>query len=174
VFRSYDGSNWTMVNTGLTNTNVSSLVISGTNMFAATYDCCVFLSTDNGNSWKAVNAGMPTMDVLSLSISGNTLYAGTETGLWRRSIFDITDISEQVNTLVSHLYPNPGNGVFAIDNTENLHSIIIRNHLGKMVYNTQDLKYGLNEIDLKHLSKGIYYATVLQDDRSYTEKVVIE
>ena len=52
VYRSTNnGANWTSVNTGLTNTTIRSLLISGSNIFAGTQGGGVFKSTDNGASW---------------------------------------------------------------------------------------------------------------------------
>ena len=53
-----NGTSWTAVNTGLTNTYVYALAVSGTNLFAGTYGGGVFLSTNNGTSWTAVNTGL--------------------------------------------------------------------------------------------------------------------
>jgi hypothetical protein len=52
VFLSTDnGTNWTAVNTGLTDLGVLKLASSGTNLFAGTWGG-VYLSTDNGTNWS--------------------------------------------------------------------------------------------------------------------------
>ncbi|MCK7528688.1 MAG: hypothetical protein MZV64_69590 [Ignavibacteriales bacterium] len=58
-----NGTSWTAVNTGLTNTNVRALAVSGTNLFAGTDGGGVFLSTNNGTSWTAVNTGLTNTNV---------------------------------------------------------------------------------------------------------------
>lgn len=62
---------------------IYSLAANGTNLFAATPDSGVFLSTDNGISWAAVNdlseAGGPK-DTYALAIYGMYLFAGCDTG----------------------------------------------------------------------------------------------
>jgi hypothetical protein len=74
VFRSTDnGTNWTAINNGL-DTNVFSLAVSGTNLFAGTDDG-IFLSTNSGTSWTA--AGLTGELVLSLAVSGTNLIAGS-------------------------------------------------------------------------------------------------
>jgi hypothetical protein len=81
VWRSIDdGSNWSQVNTGLSNQLVRSLVISGTNIFAGTQGSGVFLSTNNGDSWTQVNTGLTNLNVYSLVISGTNIFAGTYGG----------------------------------------------------------------------------------------------
>ena len=62
-----NGNSWTAVNNGLTYTGISSLAISGTNIFASG-DSGVFLSTNNGTSWTAVNTGLTNTNVYSLTL----------------------------------------------------------------------------------------------------------
>ena len=84
VFLSTDnGTNWTTVNAGLTNPDILSLVVSGTNLFAGTYPSGVFLSTNNGTNWAAVSLGLPTASVRSLAVfpngvGGTNVLAGTD------------------------------------------------------------------------------------------------
>jgi hypothetical protein len=61
VYKSTDsGASWSAcANTGLTNTNVLSLVISPAKTLYAGTEAGVFTSTDNCNSWAAQNTGLP-------------------------------------------------------------------------------------------------------------------
>lgn len=68
-----NGTNWTAVNAGLTNTFVYSLTLSGSNLFAGTIGDGVFLSTNNGTSWTAVNNGLSNKDVRYLTVGGTNL-----------------------------------------------------------------------------------------------------
>ena len=92
VYLSTDnGSKWTAVNTGLTDSRVRALAAhftpggtGGTYLFAGIEGGGVFLSTDNGASWTAVNTGLTNKDVhalLSCTAPGGTggmyLFAGT-------------------------------------------------------------------------------------------------
>ena len=76
-----NGASWTAVNTGLTNTNVQALAVSGVNLFAGTYGG-VFLSTDNGASWDSVNTGLKNTQVLSLAVIHTNLFSGTSCGVF--------------------------------------------------------------------------------------------
>lgn len=79
VYLSVDnGSSWTQMNNGLTNTMIYSMVIVGTDVFVGTGGKGVFVSSDNGKSWIAVNKGMSNSDVRSLYFYNNNLFAGTE------------------------------------------------------------------------------------------------
>ena len=80
-----DGISWTAVNTGLTNTYVTALAASGTNLFAGTAVTGVdgvFLSTDNGTSWTPVNNGLTNTFVDVLAVFSTNLFAGTYGGVF--------------------------------------------------------------------------------------------
>jgi hypothetical protein len=102
VFLSTDfGTNWAAVNNGLTDTSVSALAISGTNLIAGTahpgWDAGggVFLSTNSGASWTQTN--LQGHGVLSFAVSGSSLFAGA----WLGGVFLSTNNGTswtQVNT----------------------------------------------------------------------------
>ena len=79
-----NGISWTTVNSGLANNTVSSLTVSGGNIFAGTVGSGIFLSTNNGTSWKAVNSGLPftSTNIQSLAGNGSTIFAGTDDGVY--------------------------------------------------------------------------------------------
>lgn len=79
-----NGSNWTAVNTGLTNTTTQSIAINGANVFVCAGGG-VFLSTNNGNNWTAVNTGLTNLNVHSIAFSGTNIFAGTYVALNRAS-----------------------------------------------------------------------------------------
>ena len=66
--------------TSLDTIDVHCLAISGSNIFAGTYNGCVYLSTNNGTSWTQVNAGLT--DIWSFAISGSNIFAGTDDGVF--------------------------------------------------------------------------------------------
>ncbi len=87
VSRSTDnGTSWTQVDSGLTNTNVQALAVSGANLFAGTQWGGVFLSTNDGTTWTAVNAGLTNTLVYCFAFSagggGTNLFAGTGGGVF--------------------------------------------------------------------------------------------
>jgi photosystem II stability/assembly factor-like uncharacterized protein len=88
VFRSTDdGGTWTAVNSGLTDTIVSALAASGTNLFAGT-STGAYLTTNNGAGWTAINTGLPITYVnafaeIGINGSSRILFAGTGKGLFR-------------------------------------------------------------------------------------------
>ncbi|MBI2427923.1 MAG: T9SS type A sorting domain-containing protein [Ignavibacteriales bacterium] len=81
------GTNWITINTGLTNTNASALVISadGTYIFAGTGGSGVFRSLNKGNgaSWIDRSTGLTNLSVHALIANATYMYAGTENGVFR-------------------------------------------------------------------------------------------
>jgi photosystem II stability/assembly factor-like uncharacterized protein len=86
VFLSTDsGASWTASDSGLTNTEIHSLAMSGSNIYAGTAYGGVFLSTNNGSSWALVNSGLTSNAIISnITVNGAYLFAGTEgSGVFR-------------------------------------------------------------------------------------------
>ena len=87
-----DGTSWTAVDSGLTNTSITALISSGTNLFVGTAGGGVFLSTNNGESWIGVSSGLPKYppqywlesqtyrSISALAVSDTNLFAGVDGG----------------------------------------------------------------------------------------------
>jgi hypothetical protein len=76
-----NGSSWTQVNNGLTNTNIQSLAISpngagGTNIFAGTNGSGLFRSTNSGSTWTQVKDGLTDTVISALAVIGTNVFAG--------------------------------------------------------------------------------------------------
>ncbi len=85
VFLSTDsGTTWTPTSIGMTDSNVSSLAVIGSNLFAGT-DNGVFLSTSGGTSWTraGLQNSAPSYIVQCLAVNGANLFAGTSWGVFR-------------------------------------------------------------------------------------------
>ena len=83
----YNGSSWTAINTGLSNTMVTSLLfISGTSLVAGTQGGGVFYTSNNGSSWTSINGtGLTNLQITTLFLDGTTLIAGTNGGIFYSS-----------------------------------------------------------------------------------------
>jgi photosystem II stability/assembly factor-like uncharacterized protein len=68
-------------------TTLTSLAVSGSNLFAGTTVGGVYLSTDNGTSWTAINSGLTTNYVTALATAGTDVFAGT----YENGVFVSTD-----------------------------------------------------------------------------------
>jgi len=87
-YSSNNGTKWDHINTGLTKTNMLSLAVAGTNIFAGSDSGGVYLSTDSGATWAS--SLQITNPVLSLAefkngTPGSTIFAGSENvgGIYR-------------------------------------------------------------------------------------------
>ncbi|MHB9012364.1 MAG: T9SS type A sorting domain-containing protein [Ignavibacteriaceae bacterium] len=100
VYRSTNnGTSWTEVDSGLTNTyygifgtptvNIFTITsgTGGTNIFAGTSGDGVFRSTNNGTSWSQVNTGLADSEITAFAVSpngagGTNIFAGTYSGVF--------------------------------------------------------------------------------------------
>jgi ligand-binding sensor domain-containing protein len=79
---SNNGVSWEPVKDTLTNTDLLSLMINGTNIFAGTVRG-VFLSTNKGTNWKKVNNGISEhYSIRSLVCNESNIFAGTDSGVF--------------------------------------------------------------------------------------------
>jgi photosystem II stability/assembly factor-like uncharacterized protein len=80
VFISQDeGLTWSQINNGLTNTNVRSILVKGSKLFAGT-EGGVFVSLNNGANWSSVNNGLISHEVFCLIAKDSSIYAATRGG----------------------------------------------------------------------------------------------
>lgn len=81
VYMTMDYSSWMALNTGLTNVNVTSLAIKGSNVYAGTDGGGIFKSGFMGPSWTAVNTGLTDLSITALYSSGIWVVAGYKGGV---------------------------------------------------------------------------------------------
>ncbi len=80
-----NGTNWTAVNNGLPDYPiVTSIVSSGSNIFAVVTYHGVYISSDKGANWTSANNGLPINIECLLAKDGN-IFAGTENGIYLSS-----------------------------------------------------------------------------------------
>ncbi len=89
-----NGTSWTQVTAGITNTDIDALVstpalgVAGsTDLFAGIYYGGVYLSTNNGTSWTQSNAGLMDTYINALAVipngtDGTNFFAGTNDGVF--------------------------------------------------------------------------------------------
>jgi len=165
VFYSTDnGANWTAANNGIpSNTLVSSITSSGTNIFAGTHSG-VYLSTDDGISWTAVNNGLSNTFISELTIIGSDIYAGiTHGGVWKAALSDFNLITS-TESLKDHgieIYPGIVKDKMSISSPElqNNARISIYNLYGKVVYSSS-ISGSFTEIDMNSYIPGVYIVKI--------------
>jgi len=150
VFISSDnGSNWNVVNNGLTKIVVYAMVTKGSNIFAGTKFGGIFLSTNNGVNWTSINSDFSD-HVLSLGVNDDYLFAGIAGGgrIFRRPLSEIlTSLEPIFNGLPSEFkleqnFPNPFNSSCAIK-----YSIPKSSQVTLKIYNTlgEEIEILVNE-----------------------------
>ncbi len=174
VFRSTDsGTSWTVENTGLTDTTVTALMASGTNLFAGTRNGGVFLTTNNGASWTnvgfdSVGAIGPDVGITGFAIIGSDLYTATgidesnnvAAGVWRRPLSEmipaqstVTEVpSSSINESIS-AFPNPATNIITISSSAGPFSIL--DPLGR----SYEVKQSGNTLDVSALPSGVYFVS---------------
>ena len=58
-------------------TTLTSLAVSGSDLFAGTTVGGVYVSTDNASTWTAINSGLTTNYVTAIAATGSNVFAGT-------------------------------------------------------------------------------------------------
>ena len=82
--------------------------------------------------------------------------------------------SENTDEIIS-VYPNPTNGSFNINVTENMLSsnMKVTDVTGRVVYNTTINSLNTT-IDLSAADKGVYLITLVKDSKEITQKIIVE
>lgn len=102
-FIHHSDAQWQQTNGPSGGGTIYSLAISGTNIFAGTWQGGVFLSTNNGNSWTAMNNGLTYHSVLALAISDTNIFVGTFGGGVFLSTNNGNNWTAMNNGLTNHL-----------------------------------------------------------------------
>lgn len=81
--------------------------------------------------------------------------------------------TNEINKIITQVYPNPNDGTFTVNSTSNMSYIQITNILGEVVF-SQNVKGNSVPITLNNLAKGIYYYSMnTLDDKTITGKISI-
>jgi photosystem II stability/assembly factor-like uncharacterized protein len=89
-----NGATWIPIDSGLPlTTYISSLALSGPNLFAGTGNANlaghqtggigIYFSSNNGINWTPVNTGLLDYNIISLAAKGVNVFAGTYSGIYR-------------------------------------------------------------------------------------------
>jgi len=79
-FSTNNGFNWSKTDSGLTNADIRSFSVIGSNLFVGTFGGGVFVSSNNGLNWRDINTGLSNKQITTLIAVGTNLYAGTANG----------------------------------------------------------------------------------------------
>jgi len=137
-----NGSNWDSLTSML---DCRAICISGSNIFANSWENGLYFSSDNGQSWNTINNGLAYQHIMTLEIAGSNLFVGTEsngvfltsnsgnnwsattTGLTCNFIRIIRKIGTIVITGTTYgAYNTTNNGLNWIKNNNGLKGLVIR------------------------------------------------
>jgi len=179
-----EGTSWSQIT--LDGTTVYSMAASGSNVFAGTYQKGIFLSKNNGVDWNEINQGLPAgITVKAIQVKDGFVYAGTEQGVYRRLMTEITgveNISSEVPEKYSlhQNYPNPFNPSTIISYsipTKSVVSLKIYDLLGKeittLVNREHEAGVFQTKFDATELSSGIYFYKLNTNHYSETKKMTL-
>jgi Leucine-rich repeat (LRR) protein len=149
---------------------------SSSNNIYQWYKYGVSIPNANGNTYLKSNllhsdAGSYTCTITNTSVPGLTIYQRPVKLL----VSTITDVDE-INSPGFKVYPNPTGGIIYIETSRNFSSdtkIEVIDIYGKIV-SLKDWMEGIKqELNLMHLSKGMYFLRVQNKNSRYFQKVVI-
>lgn len=183
------GNNWNSA--GLPQSDILSLAVSGTDIFAGTSYEGIFFTNNYGTTWISKNQGFPQPPgVYAMIIANNYIflsyyYSGNSGPIYRRLYSEIIGINNNTAELpetfsLQQNYPNPFNSsttiMYKIPKTCFV-IIIVFDALGREVETLVNEKQnaGVYEVTLNasQYSSGMYYYKLTADNFSETKKMSI-
>ena len=143
---------------GDNDTQITSLNVSGTGFYISGFTACESNIATQGSLLSTfVEPPGPEYD------TGNSFLVR----------FDTNQLATNENELESiSLFPNQNQGSFRISNLENNSTVAVFDAVGKKLYESPVLNNA--EINLKNVSKGIYFVKVKSGGKVYkTEKMIV-
>ncbi len=86
-------------------------------------------------------------------------------------------IKKDTQTLKAEIYPNPVSSILSIefyDEVTNSVDIELCNVLGKVVFKTQSSAEQIINLDLGHLTKGVYFLKINTENQHFSSKLLKE
>jgi len=109
---------------------------------------------------------------ISADMMGNLFVADQFNHKIRRISNPTAGITELPNAVQSIVYPNPATDVFFIE-LKATSKVTVTNSLGQIIIE-QSMNAGKQSISLQNYAKGIYFVSVLQNEKTQTIKLVKE
>ena len=102
--------------------------------------------------------------------------AGSANATYVARWFSGTGMNENNSALNFSVYPNPSNGNFTISSEEDINAIEIYNAIGEIISPLSLERGAAGEviINLSEASKGIYFVWIIANDKTTTQRIVID
>jgi len=186
------GTNWILLNNGLSSLNIQSLTFSGSYLFAGTNEG-IYLSVNNGTNWLRKNQGFNFNPIIHTIYSkDNFIFCGAGgRSVWRRSLSEIIEVKNTSSVVpdkfsLSQNYPNPFNPTTNIKYqiTNNLLvTIKVFDILGKEIETLVNEKLNAGEYEVQfpndqlanvQLPSGFYfYSLFVEGNLIDTKKMIL-
>ncbi len=130
----------------------------------------VWLS-DTCNS-PAIDAGNPADNCSNEPASGNRINQGAFGNTFQASY---TNKNDELHRNEINIYPNPSNGIFyvKIKNINEDYVLRIQSTTGKIIFDKKIHGQGYQKIILKDVSSGVYFLTVIFNDKTIKYRPII-
>ena len=166
---SNNGSSWTI--TGIASFGITSLAISGNNIFAgaAGGNHYVYWSSNNANSWTTTGS---IGEVYPLAINGSYIFAGIFLGgVWRLPLSELGIAEINNKASIIEVYPNPSINILTIEVPKDA-AIEIRNIQGQLIKTYASS--GKTNINVSAFPSGVYIVEVKMEQGIIVRKFIKE
>ncbi len=129
----------------------------------------------DGNQWEDfhVSDGLVGPNVRGLAIdSEDNVWVATSTGVSK--ISSIPSSLNSVSIANVQVFPNPSSGIITVSSDENFKNIEVYNVLGSLIHFEKTYSQNEIELNLSHLSSGIYHLILRNENQVINQKIIIE
>ena len=129
----------------------------------------------NGSQWIDfdVSDGLVGPNVRGLSIdSEDNVWVATSTGVSK--ISSIPSSLNSVSISNVEVFPNPSSGIVTVSFDEHFKYIEVYNVLGSLIHSEKTNSLNEVELNLSHLSSGIYHLVLTSENLVLNQKIIIE
>ncbi len=170
------GTSWASPSSGTIQNLNAIYYADASNVWVCGNNGIILRSSDGGLTWTAETSG--TTEILNAihGIGVSDIWACGNNGkiIYRSGTAPVFETPFSPNVSV---YPNPGSGIFIINNNVHISLIEIYSMLGDKIYSSDHFQTNTSsrfQIDLSNQPKGIYFVKIYNGDKIHTEKIVIQ
>lgn len=135
----------------------------------------IYFHNESGNQWGGGSEMGGYIDA-NHTANGNLVAYGSCLAESVVTVDECLSLDELTTQLEVNVYPNPSEGLFTVqlsNNSTNVKAIVFDVY-GKIVYNQKLDSHTENQVNLTHLSKGIYFIQLIKDKNNITKRLFIK
>jgi len=173
VYKWTNTSNWTAMNSGITNLEITDIRMQAGVLYVSTWGGGVFYSLNMGSTWIPYNVGLDNLYVSALASDSLRLYAATDAGVYSEVVI-INSIKQPIYSSVQ-IFPNPTGGKLYISNLSNEKTQIrVLNSIGEFIYEYDGYPSDNLFVDLSNHSSGIYFLVLQNQKETSVQKIILQ